>query len=287
MKNVLDYKPREIISNRMEFPMGEPEMTKDESAFLCGLINSHDTNCIVELGIAAGATTAIITQCLENKGKPYQFYAVDYSEKFYRDSSKQSGWFGENAKEVIGLKHGKVSFLLGKAFPYLMDGIKPDKIDFILLDTMHVIPGEILDFLFVLPFLSENAIVCLHDISLNLHDSMRNNEIATNVLFNGVVADKVLCVDLNGANGYPNIGAFRIIPDTRKYIKNIFGMLTLNWTYIPPHDEIMKYRGFYCENYDSECIEIFDRAYDLNKNISTTLYRKLRKIGRIVLKGRL
>lgn len=39
---------------------------------------------IVEVGIAAGTTTAIIIECLEELGTPYEMFSVDYSEKYYR-----------------------------------------------------------------------------------------------------------------------------------------------------------------------------------------------------------
>ena len=36
-------------------------------------------------------------------------------------------------------------------------------IDFAFIDTMHITPGELLDWLMVLPFLKEEAIVVFHD----------------------------------------------------------------------------------------------------------------------------
>ena len=38
------------------------------------------------------------------------------------------------------------------------------KFDFIFLDTAHSAPGEILNFIELLPFLNENAILVLHEI---------------------------------------------------------------------------------------------------------------------------
>jgi len=39
-----------------------------------------------------------------------------------------------------------------------------NNIDMVFIDSAHFEPGEILDFLIVLPFLKEEAIVMFHDI---------------------------------------------------------------------------------------------------------------------------
>ena len=46
--------------------------------------------------------------------------------------------------------------------PDVIDEIGSD-IDFLILDTLHIVPGEILDFLVCLPYLTKDAIVVLHD----------------------------------------------------------------------------------------------------------------------------
>lgn len=48
------------------------------------------------------------------------------------------------------------------------------KFDFLLLDSAHVAPGEIINFIEALPFLEENAIVVVHD--LLWHFYKRNKE---------------------------------------------------------------------------------------------------------------
>lgn len=39
------------------------------------------------------------------------------------------------------------------------------EIDMVLIDSAHFEPGEILDFIIVLPFLKQEAIVVMHDIA--------------------------------------------------------------------------------------------------------------------------
>ena len=290
MRIELDYSQREDIFSKMKFPDNEPEMTKEESAFLCGVIGQTKPKSVVEVGIAGGGTTSIILQCLENTTQDYCLNAIDVSENFYKDSKKKSGYLGEEAFKILGVSDEKMHLWLGKPLPYFIDEItRKGKIDLILLDTMHMIPGELLDFLVALPYLSDDAVVCLHDISLNTRNSLRMNEIATNVLYNAVVAEKYINYDLvsQKRDTYPNIAAFRINKDTIKYIPNVFGLLLLNWEYFPPETDMFKYREVFEKNYDSDCLEMFDRAYEINKKMRNgTVKERLRKAAKIMLFGK-
>jgi predicted O-methyltransferase YrrM len=51
-------------------------------------------------------------------------------------------------------------------------------IDMVFIDTVHYQPGEILDFLMVLPFLKEEAIVIFHDIAFQITNSPGRNDLA-------------------------------------------------------------------------------------------------------------
>lgn len=290
MRVDLDYTQREEIFSKMKFPDNEPEMTVEESAFLCGLISKVKPKSVVEVGIAGGGTTSIMLQCLENTSKDYCLNAIDVSENFYRDSRKKSGYLGEDALKVLGISYEKMHFLLGRPLPDYLDEItRIRKIDLILLDTMHKLPGELLDFLAVLPYLGDNAAVCLHDVSLNTRNSLRMNDIATNVLYNAVVADKLINYDLvsEKKDTYPNIAAFTINKDTMKYIINVFGLLLLNWAYIPSEEDMHKYRKEYEKHYDSDCLEVFDRAYEINKKMRNgTAKQRIRKASKILLLGK-
>lgn len=93
----LDYEPRKKILPKLpEYvsPKGqrEPEMSEFESAFLCGAIKQFRPKKILEVGVAGGATTAIILQALEDLGEPYEMHSVDVSEKFYADKTKSTGF---------------------------------------------------------------------------------------------------------------------------------------------------------------------------------------------------
>ncbi|MBQ4402827.1 MAG: class I SAM-dependent methyltransferase [Selenomonadaceae bacterium] len=161
----LDFEPRRKILPKIPAVPDEPEMSEFESAFLCGALKTFRPKKILEIGVAGGATTAIILQTLEDLGEPYEIHSVDVAEKFYCDQSKTSGFMAMFAKEkILGELRGTHEFHIGKVLPQIIDEIGGD-IDFVILDTVHNLPSEVLDFIAMLPYLKVGAVVVLHDVS--------------------------------------------------------------------------------------------------------------------------
>ena len=118
---------------------------------------------------------------------------------------------------------------MAQCCPILLSNIGGE-IDFLILDTAHTLPGEILDFLLALPYLAPNAIVVLHDIALPLLvDSPMS--CATSILLESVHADKYLPIGDDCPGGVDNIGAFTVIPDTMSSVANVFFALLKRWRY--------------------------------------------------------
>lgn len=248
-----------------------PWMAVSESSFICGALQVCRPKKILEVGVARGGTTAIVLQALEDLGEPYELHSVDLATKIV---GKDTGYLATLAKEN-GLLYtpprstltGEHKFYLGKYLPQVIDEIGGD-IDFVILDTVHYTPGELLDFPVMLPYLKDGAIVVLHDVSLN----QRNNPIhkpdahATGLLLSAVTApEKFLNSLVTDTFRYPNIGAFRVDESTRTHIENVFMALMLTWHYLPKDEEIKIYREFYQKHYPEELISIFDETVRLNR----------------------
>ena len=148
----------------------------------------------------------------------------------------------------------------------------------------HRLPGEVLDFLAAYPYLAENAVVCMHDIILNQKTPPDQGSIATNALMNSVAADKYINLDPTRVSGYPNIGAFQINQDTGKYISNVFGVLTQNWSYFPPQDTLEEYGKIIHARYPAEPCWIYDRAVEMNAVSVEAGMKKRSFAGRIMQK---
>ena len=259
----LDYEPRRKILPQLPAYPSEPEMSEFDSAFLCGALKTFRPKKILEVGVAGGATTAIILQALEDIGSPYEMHSIDVAEKFWRNPKYPTGFLAELAKEKsFGKMHGTHKTHLGKVLPQLIDEIG-NGIDFVILDTKHKLPGEILDFLTVLPYLTDDAVVVMHDVSI--HQLTDNpNDYATGVLFGAVTAEKILNFQPDEyLFRYPNIAAFKINEQTAANIENVFLSLILRWNYFPD-EQIKIYRQHYRRFYSDALVEIFQDAVDMN-----------------------
>ena len=93
-------------------------------------------------------------------------YSVDINKECYRRKGKASGYQLEEVKDYLP-NYKNHTFYLGKILPYVIEKIGSE-IDFVVLDTCHILPGELLYFLCILPYLKNGAVVVFHDITLNL-----------------------------------------------------------------------------------------------------------------------
>lgn len=254
----LFFKPIEVFDCISD--ENKSEMSKGQLAFLCGLIKAYRPQKIVEIGVAAGGTTAVVLNCLSMINLDAQMISIDLSSEYYRDKSKKTGYLIDAYKNRANteVKH---TLYTGKVAVERLEEIGKD-IDFLILDTVHSLPGELLDFLACYPLLKKGSIVVLHDIALN-HYGSSIQRFATKLLFDTIAADKYL--EIPDDNVFPNIGAFMINDDTDKYIGNIFSALTITWNYMPSEQELFLYRNFYEKYYTNDNLRLFDIAVQLNK----------------------
>lgn len=254
----LFYEPLEILA---QLSGGDQaEMTTDELAFLCGMIRDRKPKKIVEIGVAAGGTTAVILNCISHIGLKTEMFSIDLSTTYYRDRDKEAGYLIKEWQSITDktLDH---TLYTGKYAVECLETIGKN-IDFLILDTVHSLPGEILDFLACFPFLKEGAAVVLHDIILN-HLGTNPNAFATKLLFDSTVGIKFMNIGNDG--GLIGIGAFVTTENTRQYIEDVFSALTITWKYIPRADELVMYREFLEKYYTSSQLKWFDMAVKLNR----------------------
>lgn len=255
MHKNLYYEPVQILGY---LECDKSEMDDEQLAFLCGLIKQYRPKKIVEVGVAAGGTTAVILQCIKMLNYDAQMVSLDLNNKYYRDLNKKTGYLIDDCKKIIDdINH---TLLTGKYAVEYIENIGSD-VDFLILDTVHALPGELLDFLAFYPFLTVGGVVVLHDISL-CHCSSNLYAFANKVLLDTVVADKIIHIDKE--HNFPGMGAFVITEDTGKYIGDLFSALALPWIYMPQDRELHLYRKFYENHYTKEYMLLFDMAVKLN-----------------------
>ena len=268
------YEPSDRLKEKIKF---ECEMSREDHAFLCGAIKKVMPKKLLEIGVAEGGTTSVIIKCLAMLGLESTMYSVDINERFYHDSSMRTGYEYDRIKNDItgNIIH---KFLFGKSVAGQIEMIGND-IDMVIIDTTHMLPGEILDFLAVLPYLSNKAMVVLHDISLNYSRAiqrksdliLRSREnIATKILYMTVVADKYMNIGKRNVF-HTNIAAFSITSDTYKYISNVFFALTLTWSY-NIGGLAQEYREIFQKHYNEDCLKFFEEALTANIRMQKRFY---------------
>ena len=278
-------KPQDVLKRiRDEFGSGCTEMSGWQLSFLCGLLRRNNPRKIVEIGVSAGGTTAVIMETLSLIDSDAKLFSVDYSVEYYRDKTKRTGFVAEWLHKELRKENNirwDYALLTGGGVCNYLDQIG-DGIDFLILDTMHICPGEILDFLLCLPFLCKDAVVVLHDIAM--HFSGVEYAFATQLLLDTVTAKKIVGRDDKHFHGYPNIGAFQITGETINHIEDVFSALNIPWGYIP--QEIDKYKNWFCKYYDEYLIEIFEMAFLNNKDMllrrETDSINELVRIAKLV-----
>ena len=264
--------PRDILMRDFKLVT---TLSKEEADVLCGLIREYKPQKIVEVGVDAGGSTSLIMKSLELLGlADTEIYSIDLASKCARKDNVQIetsvGYsFTENI-DYYKYKHNH-KMLLGK---YVFDRLEEvgEGIDFLFIDTVHVLPGEALEFLLLLPHLTSNAIVVLHDT--NLHNLVEDYRMATRVLISSITADKFFIPE----DAYLNIGAFQITEDTHKYIEDVFSSLLLPWYGEYPNDIIEKYEEEFKKNYSEQCLQIWRCVKKNNNGLTRQLLRVQKRI---------
>lgn len=252
---------RHVIEGVMDKIAPNSEMSQNERYFLNGILRHVKPHKILEVGVAAGGSSAIILNATQDISDSV-LYSADYLDFYYR------------------APHRKVGFTVPENFPEYLDRWKlfaggdvsryieqiGDGIDFALIDTAHVHPVETLNFLCVLPFMKIGSWVVLHDISLQWSSEY---SLACKYLFDHVVSENKLMPTPDSIPLFANIGAFQITNDTHKNIKDVFMSLTIPWGIwsdnwkthgdFPDFEDVSKIiKKYYCE----EFYEIFEKSID-------------------------
>lgn len=253
------------------------EMSKADIWFLKHLLKKYNPKKIVEVGVSAGGTTVNLLNWKDDNAK---LYSIDISTHWYQDETKSIGFFASEYEQQEDWK-----FFKGKDFLDVYKEIG-DNIDFIIIDTRHAVPGEILTFIATLPQLKDGCIVVLHDLHLNM---MYINEdiidiyynIASHcnaLLFGGVSSHKKWTVKNDPMT---NIGAFVVDDTTRENIKDVFHILTSTWEYFPDDLDLDAYDEYVKEHYSTEtynlynnCMKLQSKLFNLNPKIEFSTDKK-------------
>lgn len=245
------------------------EMTLSERLFLTGLVSKYKPKKVLEVGVAAGASSVIMLDALKQIPDS-KLYSIDYSTEHYYIPGKKTGFCVEELRPEA-LSDWKL--YTGALSAEFMDEIG-DGIDFCLIDTMHIQPGEILDFLMVFPYLKKNAVVVFHDISLQC--STFDNRCDCNCMLYSAIKGLKILPKTHEDYLFPNIGAIELAEDLSENIFDIFNLLLIKWKYeINEKDYAVLLKSF-SRFYDKYLVNIFVKSLEYNNQNLADLRNELK-----------
>jgi len=236
------------------------QLGKNQPNFINGLIRKYKPKNCLEIGVANGGSSILILNAIKDIPNS-SLVSLDLNIQLYYDKTKKTGYrvnqyfpeLTKNWKLLTGQQPHKFLIKLNMKF------------DFVFLDTAHSAPGELLNFIELLPFLNENAIFVLHDILWHFHTKIRFYP--SNVhLYPAIYGDKVLLKNNDGSIG--NMGAVFLYNNQENHYLDYFLLLLTFWEYMPKDNEINELRIFIKNYYKKDIyLKIFDTAV-IENNIS-------------------
>ena len=241
--------------------LGIVELQKNEQRFFNGILRAIKPKKIVEIGVSRGGSSIIILNAIKDI-EGAKLYSIDKSRKWYRNSDKDTGYFvKENFPELMN----KWELNVGGITSEFIEKIGGD-IDLVFIDTVHRTPGEMLDWLQVLPFLKEEAFVVFHDTffmymlgNYKQKINCSNNQLLT------YIRGELILPSYGNSIFSRNIGALKLTKDQKKYYKQYFLALGTQWEYMPEEKDLIKMREYFMKYYGEKYVEIYDDAVNKNK----------------------
>lgn len=254
-----DYATEVLDEIEARLEPARSEMTHVERLFLNGVIRYFKPRKILEIGVAAGASSAVILNAIKDIDGA-KLYSADLSEQYYREKDKPTGYVvSQFFPELISLN--KWELKTGKLIYEFIDDIG-DGVDLCFIDTVHARPGEILDYLMVMPYLSPKCVIVLHDVAYHTHLG-KDQGGPCGLLFSVLRGEKYsLKVEGSGYdNLLPNIGA--VVCDDVNWTDSfsVFNLLSLRWEYTVPPLAIKDIRTFLSRHYSERELYWFDASY--------------------------
>jgi len=249
---------------KIDFSLINSEMNEIERRFVNGLIRYYKPENILEIGVSRGGGSVVLLNAIKDISES-NLTSIDRLEHFYGDSNIPVGVDVDVYSDELLPASDKWNLIKGKDPGEVMENLNK-RFDFAVIDTAHIHPVETLNFLCVLPYLNDGAIVILHDISLFTRKENKASEIclATRILMSSIVGNKLVpriksCPFISEEELINNICAIQITPDTRKYIADVFYSLALPWGCYPV-DDIKNIRNLLNKHYDESLIVHFNEA---------------------------
>ena len=159
-------------------------------------------------------------------------YSCDLETKDYINSNLEVGHI---AKDYLPNLKDKWKLFTGNTTSAFIEEIG-GHIDFVFIDTAHVMPGEVLTIIEILPFLKKNAIISLDDLHFQQREKNYNQPYfypCNNLLISVLRGKKIIFeLEKNQPFKITKLGAVILYDNQEDYFFEYFYLLTNTWSYM-------------------------------------------------------
>ena len=227
-------------------------MWANQKEFLNGVVRKFKPKKILEIGVSRGGGSIVMLNAIQDIENAH-LYSIDV-----RDIDR----IGKCVRDYFPEFLNKWTLFKGDVAAKFIEQIG-NNIDMVFIDTAHFEPGEILDFIIVLPFLRENAIVGIHDIANQINAAQDRKEFAPYIIFNMIRGKQYLPSGRTQLR--QDIGIKILDSNQKKYYLDYFRSLGGQWQYFPKEKHISLIREYLKKYYDKDCLLMFDEAVEFNR----------------------
>ena len=257
-----------VIENKIKYYV---EITLEDQKFFHGLIRTIKPKKVVEIGVSRGGSAILILNAIKDIENA-RLFSIEKLNHWYKDRRKKPGYI---VQEKFPELMNKWTLYTGVLVSQVIETIGND-IDLVFFDTMHITPGEMLDWLMVLPFLQNEAIVVFHDTFVLYNSKLYINTktITSNNQLICYIRGELILPHYGNKTFNRNIGALKLAPEQKNYFYQYFLALAIQWEYMPSRKDINFMRDFFMKYYGKKYIDIFDEALEKNKIYLDNLKKK-------------
>jgi predicted O-methyltransferase YrrM len=144
-------------------------ISRRDARFLHARAVKAAVDTVVEIGTAAGVSTAVLCDAVGTGAVDYTVATYDIASTYYGDQSRQTG--DATPEMLAGEQLAHVEFRNPATALDAREDYPADSLGFAFIDAAHKHPWPSLDLLALLPCLRPGAEVVLHDINLPLVNS--------------------------------------------------------------------------------------------------------------------
>lgn len=197
------------ILNRLRFN-SQKSLSDENLIWICGIIEEYKPKRILEIGVSTGGSTCVYLNCIKELGIGSQLISIDSQTiASYKRGKPIIGAEIYELKDYLDLT--RFELITGKFIPEVIDDI--GTFDMVILDTVHFIPGEILDILCLKNNIHKGTIVIFDDINIESRYPNLYEENLNSVSSNPMILSSIKGHLLFPVNNFPEIGGVILTED--------------------------------------------------------------------------